>query len=339
MKYIIFSLHGFIELFKRKGEKTLFEYAEKGKFEEFIENGIWGYLFLERKIEESYFKIFTQKNFPGEGFLRCLKYEINYKKTDTFFLGDFVFLCDDRVIETDINLNLNEKKQLIEEIERKIKDFEFFLFENDLILKFQKDLPVRENSFPNRIKNKNLKEILFKGEGFEEINNFMIETNKILISHPVNKVRSQLYEPCGNFLYLYGMGKFEEKYLLSDEIKRETFYFSDKKLLDGLGKFLGFEKIDRFSDIKDNSLYWFNLSLDYKTSPSIWVKNFENFSKEILKNFSYEEDIRYLFIFDPFMDENFEYESGISLFLGVNFSEKLKKKYKNPYLLFQKFIK
>ena len=40
MKYILFSLHGFLELFRKKVDKTLFEYAKKYNFEEFMEKGM-----------------------------------------------------------------------------------------------------------------------------------------------------------------------------------------------------------------------------------------------------------------------------------------------------------
>ncbi len=339
MKYILFSLHGYLELFKKRGEKTLFDYARKYNFEKFMENGKWGYVKFDNKIEKGYFKFLMPKNiFPGEGFLRALKYKIPTNKNETIFLCKFVFSVDGKIVETEIFLNLEEKKALIEAIKKEKNNFDFFVFEEDIILKFYENLTLTENGFPNKIKNRNVGDVLYKKDEFRKINKIMEDSLNILNIHPVNKVKSDLNEPCANFLYFYGMGKSTERIEFSDIIKKDVFYFSDSETLKGLKEFLKFEEMGKIDDIKDNTLYWLNFSLDYKNSPSIWVKNFENFSKDILSEISYKEDIKFLFIFDPFMDENYEYENGLSLFLGVNFPSRIRSKYKNSSILFQKFI-
>lgn len=339
MRYILFSLHGYLELFKKKNNKTLFEYAKKESFELFMNKGRWGYIILDNTIEKSYFNFFINENkFPGEGFLRALKYNINAKENDVFFLSKFVSLFNEKIIETDVNLNINEKKQLIEEIKKEESNLESFVFEKDIIIKFSQNLPLVSNKFPNKIENKSLKDILFNEKDLQKINNIMVRSSKVLNFHPVNKVRIDLNESVANFLYFYGMGKYVEKKFLSHDIKKDIFYYSDTKILKGLKEFFCIDEINEFPNINDNSIYWFNFTLDYNDSQSIWVKKFENFSKEILNKISYLEDTKFLFIFDPFMDENFNYDSAVSLFLAINFSGKLKKKYKIPYLLFQKFI-
>ncbi|MCM8804815.1 MAG: hypothetical protein NC833_06140 [Candidatus Omnitrophica bacterium] len=339
MKYIIFSLHGYLELFKKRNNKTLFEYAKKESFEFFMDKGKWGYLSLDGTIEKSYFRFFFNENeFPGEGFLRALKYKIDIKENDIFFISKFVSLFNEKIIETEVNLNIGEKKQLIEEIKKEEKNLEFFVFEKDIIVKLSQNLPMVSNNFPNKIKNEYLNNILFKEKELQKINNFMINSSKILNLNPVNKVRIDLNEAVANFLYFYGMGKYSKRKFLSDLIKMDIFYYSDTEIIKGLKEFFNIDEIVEFSDIKDNSIYWFNFTLNYNDSQSIWVKKFEIFSKEILGKIIDLENIRVLFIFDQFMDENFDYGSNLSLFLAFNFSSRLKKKYKLPFLLFQKFI-
>jgi 2,3-bisphosphoglycerate-independent phosphoglycerate mutase len=339
MKYILFTLHGYLELFKKRGQKSLFDYAKKENFELFIEKGEWGYILLDKTIEESYFKfLYPEGLFPGEGFIRSLKYSIPSEKNNTFFLAQFLSVYENKIIETDTNLTVKEKQKLIEEIKKENQNVEFFITERDIILKVLQDLPFLNNKFPNKIKNKNLDEIKFKNENFGMIDKLMENSFKILNSNPINKVRIDLNEPVANFLYLYGMGKFSEKSPLFQKIKKNTFYFSDFKTLDGLRIFFDIEKINETSNIKDNSFYWFDFTLDQNDTPSIWVKNFEAFSKEILGEILHLEEARFLFIFDPFMNENFEYNKMFSLFLAVNFQRKTKRKYKNPSILFKSFI-
>ncbi|MCM8784865.1 MAG: hypothetical protein NC827_00900 [Candidatus Omnitrophica bacterium] len=339
MKLVLFALHGYLELFKKRGQKTLFEYAKKENFETFMEKGRWGYLLLDKTIEKSYFKFLLPDSFfPGHSFLRALKYPIPSKKNDLFFLCKFVSALENKIIETEVSLNLKEKQKLIEEIKKGNKNNEFYVYEKDIILKISKDLPLLENNFPNKIRDKNFDEIKFKNEQFEEINAIMTNSFKILNLHPINKIRIDLNEPVANFLYLYGMGKFSEKLVFSDKIGKDTFYFSDSETLEGLRIFLNIEKIDKFPNIKNRSFYWFNFALNSKETPSIWVKNFETISKNILRQLTLSEDIRFLFIFDPFMDENYEYEKLSSIFLSVNFVRKQKKKYKNPSVLFKSFL-
>ncbi|MGC8977240.1 MAG: hypothetical protein ACP5OB_06420 [Candidatus Ratteibacteria bacterium] len=338
MKYILFSLHGYLELFKRRNNKTLFEYAKKENFDFFMENGFWGYVFLNNTIEKSYFNFFCSDcEFPGEGFLRALKYNINNDGNYTFFLGKFVALFDERIIETEININLNEKKQLIEEI-KKSYNFDFFVFDRDIIIRISQDLPKISNYFPNEIKDRFLKDILFKEKELDEINSIMLNSSKILNQHPVNKVRMDLNEPVANFLYVYGMGKWSEKKSLSDVLKKEIFYYSETEILKGIKEFFTMNEKGDISELKNDKIYWFEFTLDYNDTPSIWVKKFEIFLKEVLGKIDDKENTRFLFIFDPFMDESFSYKNGNSLFLAVNFSGKLKKKYKIPFLLFKKFI-
>jgi 2,3-bisphosphoglycerate-independent phosphoglycerate mutase len=339
MKYILFALHGYLELFKKRGQKTLFDYAKKENFESFMEKGEWGYILLDKTIEKSYFYFFyPEGSFPGEGFIRSLKYSIPSGKDNIFFLSQFLTVYENKIIETDINLNIKEKQKLIEEIKKENQSFEFFTFENDIILRISKDLPFLNNKFPNKIKGKNIEEVKFKKENFEIIDKLMENSSKILNSNPINEVRMDLNEPVANFLYLYGMGKFKEKIPLSQKIKKNTFYFSDFKTIDGLRIFFDIEKINEFSDIKDDSFYWFDFILNPGDTPSIWVKNFEAFTREILKKILNLEDARFLFIFDPFMNENYEYDKTLCLFLAVNFKKKTKRKYKNPSILFKSFI-
>lgn len=338
MKYIIFTLHGYLELFKRKEGKTLFDYTRKYNFESFMEKGKWGYVLLDKSIEKSYFKFFyLDDNFPGEAFLRALKYKIDINKNDVFFLGDFVFSFNDKIIETDVDLNLKEKQSLLQKIEKQ-DGFKFYIFEKDIIIKFSEDLPLEENNFPNRIKNQRVERVLFRQKSFEKLNKLMKDSLVYLNNHPVNKVRMDLNESVGNFLYLYGMGKYKEKIDLKDIIKKEIFYFSEDDILDGLVEIFKIEKTKEIYDLKDECIYWFDFILDYRTNPSIWVKNFEIFSKDFLSKVPFRNDTKFLFIFDPFMDENKEYENSTSLFLVVNFPNKLKNKYKKSSLLFQKFI-
>ncbi|MCM8818393.1 MAG: hypothetical protein NC915_02805 [Candidatus Omnitrophica bacterium] len=338
MKYIIFALHGYLELFKRKEGKTLFEYAKKYNFENFMENGRWGYLLFDKSLEKSYFKFFcSDKDFPGVSFLRALRYKIKINKNDVFWLGEFVFSFNNKIIETEINLNPNEKKVLLEEI-KKQNGFEFYIFEKDIILKFLEQLPRIENNFPNRIKNQKIDNILFKQKSFEKLNKLMKESLDILNNHPINKVRLDLNEPAANFLYFFGMGKYEEKVDLKEIIRKKIFYFSEKNILDGLVEFFRIEKTGEIFDIKDECIYWFDFFLDCKTGPSIWVKNFEIFSNDFLGKIPFRQDARFLFVFDPFIDENKEYEKTTSLFLAVNFPNRLKNKYKKSSLLFEKFI-
>lgn len=338
MKYIIFSLHGYLELFKKRNNKTLFEYAKKENFELFMDKGKWGYIFLDGTIEKSYFRFFSNENkFPGEGFIRALKYNIDVNENEVFFLGKFVSLFNEKIIETEVNLNIGEKKQLIEEIKEE-DNLEFFVFEKDIIIKSSQNLPLVSNNFPNKIKNEYLKNILFEEKDFQRINRFMMNSSKILNFNPVNKIRIDLNEPVANFLYFYGMGKYSEKKSLSDFIKMDIFYYSDTEIIKGLKEFFGMGEISEFSDIKDNSIYWFNFTLNYNDSQSIWVKKFEIFSREVLGKIYDLENTRVLFIFDPFMGENFDYDPNFSIFLAVNFSGKLKKKYKISSFLFQKFI-
>jgi len=339
MKYILFTLHGYLELFKKKGEKTLFDYARKENFERFVENGIWGFVLLDTTIEKSYFKfLFPEGVFPGESFFRILKYDIQAKGNETFFLGKFASLIDGKIIETEVNLNFNEKKCLLDEIKKKIKNGDIFLFEDEIILKINTDIPMTFRRFPNKIKGKYIREILFKKKLFKKIDDLILNFSSLLITHPINKVRYDLNEPVANFLYLYGMGKYSEKVLLSEKIKKEIFYYSDLDKIDGLCKFFGFNKINNISEFKDNSLYWLNFSLNYKASPSIWVKNFESFASNILKNINFGEDTKFLFIFDPFINPDYEYERKYSIFLASNFHSKIREKYKVSSILFKEFI-
>ncbi|MCM8809122.1 MAG: hypothetical protein NC934_02970 [Candidatus Omnitrophica bacterium] len=339
MKYILFTLHGYLELFKKKGEKTLFEYAKKENFELFMQKGQWGYLLLDTTAEKSYFKfLIPEFSFPGYAFLRSLKYPIPFSENNIFFLCKFVSTYENKIIETDVPLNLQEKKKLIEEIKKIDKNTEFFVYEKDIILKISDDLLLLENNFPNKIRNRNINEIKFKNEKFEKVNKIMENSFKILNLHPINKVRIDLNEPVANFLYLYGMGKFSKKIAFSDKIGKETFYFSESEILEGLRIFLDIEKIDKILATKNQSFYWFNFALNSNDTPSIWVKNFETISSEILKELLQFEDTKFLFIFDPFMDENYEYEKTLSIFLSVNFIKKPKRKYKNPSILFKSFI-
>ncbi|HOK56302.1 MAG TPA: hypothetical protein PKV21_02060 [bacterium] len=339
MKFILFTLHGYLELFKKRWEKTLFDYAKKENFELFMEKGEWGYVLLDKTIEKSYFKfLLPEISFPGESFIRSLKYSIPSSENDTFFLCQFISVIENKIIETDVNLNLKEKQKLIEEIKKESKINEFFVYEKDIILKVPENLPMLDSKFPNKIKNKYVDEIKYKGENFEIINKLMDNSLKILNLHPINKIRVDLNEPIANFLHLYGMGKFNEKVYFSERIKKNTFYFSDTKVLDGLRIFLGIEEITKIYPIKDDFFYWFDFALNPTDTPSIWVKKFEAFSLEVLKKLSNLEDAKFLFIFDPFMNENYEYEKTFCLFLAVNFSRKLKRKYKDSSILFKSFI-
>ncbi|MFN4226934.1 MAG: hypothetical protein ACK4F0_02180 [Candidatus Ratteibacteria bacterium] len=339
MKLILFTLHGYLELFKKRGQKTLFEHAKKDNFELFMEKGQWGYLLFDKTIEKSYFKfLISDTSFPGYAFLRALKYSIPFKENEIFFLCKFVSTFENKIIETNVNLNFKEKEKLIEEIKKENEKIEFYVYEKDIILKISEDLPFLENNFPNKIRNKNLNEIKFKNERFEKVNKIMENSLKILNFHPINKIRIDLNEISANFLYLYGMGKFSEKIVFSERIGRDTFYFSNSEIMEGLRRFFGFEKIESILNSKNQSFYWFDFTLNPNETPSIWVKNFETISKDILKQLIYEENARFLFIFDPFMDENYEYEKTFSFFLAVNFDKKPKRKYKNPPALFNLFL-
>ncbi len=339
MKYLLFTLHGYLELFKKRGPKTLFDYVKKEHFEEFIENGEWGFILLDETIEKSYFKfLFSEEDFPGEGFLRALKYDIPVKENESFFLCKFVSWIDEVIIETEVNLNFNEKKILLEEIKKELKNIEIFLFEDEIILKIFENLPLFSNEFPNKIKGKNLEKILFNEKEMKKIDDFMLNSSNILNSHPVNIVRYDLNEPVANFLYLYGMGKYKNKILLSEKLGKEIFYYSDTNKLIGLYKFFGFENLEEIHRLKEDCFYWFDFSLEPKVSPSIWVKKFENFVSNILKEINFSKDKKFLFIFDPFFNPDYKYEKEYSLFLAVNFDMKLKKKYKNPHFLFKEFI-
>jgi 2,3-bisphosphoglycerate-independent phosphoglycerate mutase len=339
MKYFLFAMHGYLELFKKRGQKTLFEYTKKNNFELFMENGKWGFVLLDRAIEKSYFEFLSgESEFPGEGFLRALKYNIPAEENKTFFLGKFVSMIDEKIVEIEINLNYNEKKSLLEEIKKEVEDVEIFIFGDEIILKISEGLTKIFNEFPNKIKGKSLSEVLFKNREMEKINDFMLNSFKKLNFHPVNKVRGDLNEPVANFLYLYGMGKYMDRVKLSEKLKKKIFYYSDSDKLNGLYNFFELEKMEKISEFEEDCLYWFDFSLDYKLPPSIWVKKFENFTSDILKEINFSEDKKFLFIFDPFFNPDYEYEKNYSLFLAVNFNTKLKKKYKNSYLLFKEFI-
>lgn len=341
MRYFIFLMHGFLELFKKKRNgKSLIDYTKKENFELFIEKGIWGYLYLGNKLEKGYFNFFTsENNFPGEGFLRGLKYGLEMKENVTFFLSEFLFCADDKIVETDLNLTQLEKESLIKEISR-IKDFKFFIIENDMILKFQNiEFPYEEIPFPNAVKNKYLKEIFYKKKEFEIINQIMMDSIKILTGHPVNKVRADLDEKMGNFLYIYGMGKFAEKKELSKIIKKDVFYYSEGRKINSLKEYFSIPSLNSLSEFQDNSLYIFEFYLPFNEPASIWVKKFEIFEREFLNPEIFLENSKCLFVFDPFFEENKEYQDLYSLFLAVNFPPKsLKKKYKNPNLLFQQIL-
>ncbi|MCS7181351.1 MAG: hypothetical protein NZ891_08415, partial [bacterium] len=208
-----------------------------------------------------------------------------------------------------------------------------------ILLKYNcPNLPLIENLFPNKIKNKSINELQYKKEGFEKINKLMTDSFKVLNKSIINKVRMDLNEPVANFLYVYGMGKLKEKIDVYEKIKKRVLFYSNSEILEGLRIFFNIEKVHKIPEIEEGILYWFNFSLNLNDSPSIWVKNFEIFAKDVLEKIQYREDTRFLFIFDPFMNENYEYEKSLSIFLAVNFSKKIKKKYKNSAFLFKNFI-
>ncbi|MCM8772123.1 MAG: hypothetical protein NC926_05020 [Candidatus Omnitrophica bacterium] len=339
MKYVLFTLNGFLELFKKRGEKTLFEYTKKGNFEDFINKGQWGFVFLEETIERGYFEFFLKsENFPGEGFLRALKYKIPVNTQDSFFIAKFVFSDDMKILETDVKLNFMEKIKLLEDIKKIENNFEYYVYDEDIILKFKEDFPLIETFFPNEIKGFLIETLFYRNRKFETINKIMKISKEILEVHEINKVRLDLNEVPANFLYIYGLGRHKEKICLNDILKRKIFYFSNSKILNGIVEFLKIENLKKIEKLKDEEIYWLNFSADFKLLPSMLIKNFEFFSQEVLKEIPYREDTRFLFIFDPFINENLKVKKMYSLFLAVNFY-KVKRKYKRANLLFQEFLK
>lgn len=342
MKYVLFTFHGFLELFKKVGQKTLFDYAKKGKFKKFMENGNWGFIYFEKSFEKAYFNFLSPNiEFPGESFLRILGNKIEFSSDYVYFLGYLLFTDGSKILETDVKLSINEKNELIKELKKYLERLKFKLYsiKEDLILEVPILLSKEENLFPNLIKGKSLSKIYYKGTYMKEINKLMMDSHKILNAHPVNKVRGDFNEPLGNFLYLFGMGKSSNFFSLKNSIGKEIKFFSLTDKLNGLIAFYEIEKIERLEELKEGTIYWLSFFNDSKNSPIICLKNFEYFSQEILEFFEKDfESTKFLFIFDPFVDVNYYYENSKGIFLTVNFSKRIRKNYKFPNFLFKDFV-
>jgi len=347
MKYYFVALNGCGELLKRKFRRgALFDYARKENFDSISGRGKWGCLYLGRTFERAYYSLFAdEKNFPGESFIRAGRFKIPVGKGLTSFLAGFMMQVDGRVIESEVKLSEKEKRELLASLPGTVKDFEFHVNGDETILVFNKAFPDETVSFPLNMKGREFAPWLYRNGDYAEINRLVGSSPGILSSHPINKVREDLGELSANFLWLWGPGRNRETVPVHERLGRRTLYLPVSGNFVPPSALLGFESIKSIREAEDGSLIWINSSLNPEDGPSVWLKHFESFDREILSEILHEYTegkCRILFIFDTFLSPDAEIKNGRGTFLVLAdrpFSRfGLKKCFKNGRDFIEKFL-
>ncbi len=346
MKYYLISLNGYGELLKKNFRgKSLFDYAKKDNFTALSAGGKWGYVHLGNSLEKAYCCLLTGgKDFPGEAFIRFSALNI---KSDcrTFFLARFLTQADGRVIETDAKLSEKETRGLLDVLSAQNGQVKFFVSGNEIVAGFKNEMPAEPSVFPGNMKYKRFEENLYRNKGLEDVNALINLSAKVLLEHPINRVRDDLGEMPANLLWLWGPGRSAGIPSVSAEINKETFYLPGESNLMPLVEMLGFRKIGDISEGNDNSLIWLNSSLDAKEGASAWLKKFEGFDRDVLGRISGEfldGKCRALFIFDGFMSPDVEIKNGWGVFMAsaekTLFGIRFKKYFRNGRVVMNKLL-
>ena len=322
MKYLLVTLNGFGEILKeKKGERSLYEFARKENLEKIAKKGTWGHVLLGKTQEKSYFSFFgfPNKEFPGESYLRCLENEIEIENNRSIFLGNFITHYHGKIVETKVNLSEKENFSLLTYLYEREKGFSFQVFKNGFVLIFRKKFPAFYFPYPVNLKNKNYRSFLPQDKEFKEIKDLIEASGKILENHIINKIRADLGESVANLLWLWGKGEKKPFISVMEKYNIKTYFFSFSNKLTGLAKFLDFEIKKDFSlERKEQTLLWVQISLPEEKNPSIWLKHFETFDKEILGRVidRFEEGkYKILLIFDRFLNEELELLNHWAVFL------------------------
>jgi 2,3-bisphosphoglycerate-independent phosphoglycerate mutase len=347
MKYYLIALNSCVELLKRRfRNRSLLDYARKENFDRIVEKGRWGEVYLGQTLERAYYNLFDgEENFPGESFIRAHRFKIPLNKYQTYFLARFMLQVNGRVMEADVKVSEKEKAGLLESLSDGGKTFKFYNREGEIIVVFNKSFPGEKVSFPDNLQGERFTPHLYKERGCEDINRLINASSGILSSHPINKVREDLNEPSANLLWLWGSGRYVEVPSFGKKTGKRAFYFSATGSSIPPAELLGFERISSLSETEDNSFIWINASIDTKEGPAIWLRHFESFDRDILKDVLEEYNggkCRVVFIFDGFLSPNVEIKNGRGIFLmlnGVPFSVfGLRKYFKNGRNFIEKFL-
>ncbi len=348
MKNFIITLNGYGQMLKENfRDISLFEYAVKDNFNSITEKGKWGYIRLGKTFEKAYFSLFAeQSDFPGESFIRSLKYNGFSEKIATLFLGGFLTHVEGKVVETRPRLSDKELYGLLDFVSEGQTKFQFVVNNGESIIGFTKNLPVKNLPFPCSMKNMKFEICLPADREFADINNIINRSSRVLVSHPINNVREDLSEPIANLFWLWGMGKRKHILPFYEKINKKTFYISLDNDLNDLSCLLGFKQVNDISMCEDGSLLWLNNTLDCKENKALWVKRFERFDRDSLnhiRRICAKDECRILFIFDSFTDKDMVLNSEWGIYCVVtncsSFPFRLKKHIRKSRIFIEDFFK
>jgi len=349
MKHYLIALNGFGELLKRRYKGgSLLDYAKKENFDRISGRGKWGYLHLGKTLERAYWNLFEDDgNFPGESFLRAGHYGIPVNEGQTSFLSRFMMQVDGRVLESGVELTEKEKYGLLEALSLSggNRKFEFHVRKEETILVFNKNFSEERVLFPCEMKGREFARHSYKNKDLEEVSRIIKLSAEILPLDPINKVKEDLGELSANLLWLWGQGRKKQIATVGERTGRETFYMPLTENSFAPAELLGFKRITDIRETENNSLTWINSSLDPGDAYTIWLRQFENFDRDILGEILREYrdgKCRVLLVFDGFLSPDAETRNiwGVFLALGDNsFSRfSLKKYYKNGRSFVEKII-
>ncbi len=347
MKYYLIALNNCVQLLKKRFRgRLLLDYARKENFDRIVEKGRWGEIYLGQTFERAYYSLFDEeKNFPGESFIRASRFKIPLNKYQTSFLARFMMQVNGRVMETNVKVSEKEKAGLLESLSGRGKIFRFYNVDGETIVVFSKTFPKERVSFPDNLQGERFTTHLYKNRGFEYINQLINMSSNILSSHPINKVREDLNELSANLLWLWGSGKRVEVLPFSKKIGKRVFYLPVAGSFLPPAELLGFKRVSSLSETEDNSFIWINVSIEAKEEPAIWVKHFESFDRDVLKNIFEEYNsgrCKVVFIFDGFFSPDVEVKNGRAVFLMLNGTPLsvfgLRKYFKNGRNFVEKFL-
>lgn len=344
--HILVVLNGFGAVLKEKhGPKTLYELSRKKHLNSIAESGAWGYVHLGRTLEKGYFSLFEpdENRFPGESYLRCLENGFPVEKGQTLFLGRFLTQDQDRIVDTDINLSQAEIAALLNRLAER-KPFLFRPLENEAVIIFDKQFPKRYFPPPGNLKGRNCRSLVPVEKEFLPVSDLMRLSSGALERDPVNKVREDLGENVANFLYLWAMGRKEDRLKSADRLGDSLYFYAHSGRLNGLAKFLdGIKQKDLAAPETERGLWWLNVALSRDRNPAAWIKELEFVDREILGAVCGQgKEAAVLVIFDGFSREDAEQHNTWAVFLsgrlGSGPAGRLGRRYRKAAQLLKDFL-
>jgi len=335
MKNFIITVSVNSEIINRIFDKRDRIYLDKiENMNKLIEEKHSGKLYLDEENEEFYFYFLTGQENISPAVLRCFYHGIKIEENQTPFLARFFTQYNDIITRIDVDLSIEEKRHLLNELKEKF-DFNYYIKERDIIIIFDFKFPYFRIPIPEEIEGKNIKKIIPDKNDLLPLKNFILITSEVLEKSIINQIRKDLNQSVANLLYLWGYGQLNEIQNLKKRMNCYYMKFENGKY-EEIATTLGFNKINNFCSPNENSLYWLTFSPDDKNS-SIQLKKLENFDKKVLGEILKEKDIKVLIIFES--DENTQKYFNYVYFTDTKKEKKfLKRKIRNISYLHSLFF-